>query len=63
MPKLRADNIKDRRRRLGLSQQRLAELAGISYAMTRNLEAGLRPSRSPALERVIQTLDELEEAQ
>ncbi len=42
-------SIRDRRRTLGLSQQRLAEAAGCSLSMVRLLEAGYVPSPDSAV--------------
>ncbi len=47
-----ASSIRDRRRARGITQQRLAELAGCSLSMVRVLESGLQPAVSPTLARV-----------
>lgn len=51
-----------RRRTLGLSQQRLAELAHCSVSMVRLLEAGYRPSHDSAVLSRIATVLETSEA-
>lgn len=55
-----AGDVRDKRLRLGLSQQEVAELAGCSIAMVRLLEQGWRPKESPTLERVVEVLEEAE---
>ncbi|MGI8597503.1 MAG: helix-turn-helix transcriptional regulator [Thermoleophilaceae bacterium] len=50
-----------RRVAAGLSQQRLAELAGCSVAMVRVLEGGYKPSYSDVLGRIARVLDALQD--
>lgn len=54
--------LRERRQRAGLSQQRLAELAGCSVSMLRLLEGGMRPAESEVLPRVEALLAEHEAA-
>jgi predicted transcriptional regulator len=49
-----------RRRRLGISQKRLAVAAECSESFVRLLENGYRPALSPTRERVERVLEELE---
>ncbi|MGH2875670.1 MAG: helix-turn-helix domain-containing protein [Solirubrobacteraceae bacterium] len=52
------NHLRERRHAAGLTQQRLAELAGASRSMVRMLEGGyVPPRRSRVLERVEQVLD------
>ncbi len=46
------------REAVGLSQQRLAELAGCSLSMIRVLESGYTPRESDVLPRVMQALND-----
>ncbi len=50
--------LRARREAAGLSQQRLAELAGCSIATIGLYEGGYSPSRSTVLERLLAVLDE-----
>lgn len=52
--------IRARREAAGLSQQRLAEHAGISISMLRLLETGYEPNTSLAAKRVLTALDDAE---
>ncbi len=54
----RRGGLRARREAAGLSQQRLAELAGCSIAAIGLYEGGYSPSRSTVLERVLAVLDE-----
>jgi transcriptional regulator with XRE-family HTH domain len=53
-----AADLRTLRRRRGLSQQRLAELAGCSLSMVRVLESGYQPERSDVLPRVLLALND-----
>jgi predicted transcriptional regulator len=55
-----AGDLRERRRRLGLSRARLAGLARCSVTSIDNLEAGYVPERSGVLARVLDVLDQLE---
>ncbi len=46
------------RRSRGLSQQRVAELAGCSLSMVRQLERGYRPTSGDTLRRVVDVLND-----
>lgn len=50
--------LRARREAAGLSQQRLAELAGCSIATIGLYEGGYSPARSTVLERVLAVLDD-----
>jgi predicted transcriptional regulator len=52
--------LRDRRRRAGVTQQGLADLAECSRSMVRLLEGGYQPPRSPTLRRIERVLAELE---
>jgi predicted transcriptional regulator len=52
--------LRDRRRRLGISQQSLAAAAACSISLVRLLERGYRPLHSPSRDRIERVLDELE---
>lgn len=52
--------LRERRVAAGLSQQRMAELAGCSVAIVGLLEGGYRPERSAVLPRIVRVLDERE---
>lgn len=57
----RVERIREQRRAAGLSQDRLARLAGCSVAMMIAIERGYIPRRSrvlPEIERVLATLNE-----
>lgn len=55
------DRLRERRKRAGLSQQALADLAGASRTMIRLLEGGYTPTRrSSVSERLERILSELE---
>ena len=47
-----AGSLREQRRALGLSQQRLAEQAQVSIGIVRLLEGGYRPGKSAALARI-----------
>lgn len=51
--------LREARVRVGLSQEKLARLAGCSTARVTQLERGFRPDVSPALERIWRVLDAL----
>ena len=51
-----AFTIRERRAALGISQQRLAELANCSLSMVRVLESGYEPESSRVLERIASVL-------
>lgn len=51
------DDLRARRRRLGISQQQLAVAAECSLSMVRLLEGGYAPPRSPTRERVERVLE------
>ncbi len=53
--------IRERRIRLGLTQQELAELAGCSIAMVRLLDKDYAPENSPTRDRVEAELVKQEE--
>jgi predicted transcriptional regulator len=55
-----AEDLGARRRRVGISQQRLATLAGCSLASVRTYEYGYTPVASPTLARVLEVLATLE---
>jgi predicted transcriptional regulator len=50
--------IRERRAELGLSQQRLAELASCSLSMVRLLESGYQVKTSLVLDRIIEVLND-----
>jgi transcriptional regulator with XRE-family HTH domain len=52
-----ADQVTDRRRELGLSQQELAELTGTTQSAIARLESGGRPPRIDTLLRIANALD------
>ena len=55
------NQLRQRRQRLGLTQQSLADLAGASRSMVRMLEAGYEPRRGSAVAgRLAAALSELE---
>jgi transcriptional regulator with XRE-family HTH domain len=54
------DSLRGRRPALGLSQQRLAQLARCSISGLRLYERGFRPTCSPTLDRIERVLAELE---
>lgn len=54
----RRGGLRARREAAGLSQQRLAELAGCSIATIGLYEGAYSPARSTVLERVLAVLDE-----
>ena len=54
--------IRDRRAALGISQQRLAELAGCSLSMVRLLDRGYAPEASAVLDRINSILNDVEPA-
>jgi predicted transcriptional regulator len=56
----RSDGLRDLRSRRGITQQRLAELAGCSLSMVRVLEGGLLPKRSDVLGRIVSVLNDEE---
>ncbi len=51
-----AGSIRDQRRAAGMSQQRLAEIAGCSLSMVRLLESGYVPGSSQVLDRIASVL-------
>lgn len=51
--------LRDQRRRVGLSQQTLADLAGCSISIVRLLERGYEPSHSATRTRIGQILEAL----
>lgn len=53
----RRGGLHERRKAAGLSQQRLAELAGCSLTFVRVLEAGYEPATSAVLPRILAVLD------
>lgn len=53
-----ADELRTLRLKAGLSQQRLAELAGCSLASVGLFESGYTPEHSTVLERLVAVLDE-----
>jgi predicted transcriptional regulator len=53
-------SLRERRLAVGVSQQRLAELAGVSFHMVTLLDNGYSPSRSRVRAKVLAALDELE---
>jgi predicted transcriptional regulator len=53
-----ADGLREHRRRRGITQQRLAELAGCSLSMVRILEAGAKPRKSAVLGRIVSVLND-----
>lgn len=55
-----AGDLRERRRRLGLSRARLAGLARCSVTSIDNLEAGYVPEHSAVLARVLDVIDRLE---
>lgn len=55
-------DLKALRRAAGMSQQRLAELAGCSVSMVRVLESGYEPERSDVLPRLVAALATTREA-
>ncbi|MBN1608661.1 MAG: helix-turn-helix domain-containing protein [Polyangiaceae bacterium] len=50
--------IRKARQRAGLSQQRLAELAGCSVSMVALLDGGYEPAQSNVLTRVLEVLND-----
>lgn len=54
------DDVRARRQALGLSQVRLAGLAGCCPAHVGQIEAGYRPKRGDALARIVEVLDRVE---
>jgi transcriptional regulator with XRE-family HTH domain len=50
--------LRARRAALGISQQRLAELAGCSLSMVRVLESGYEPETSRVLDRIDRVLND-----
>ena len=55
------NQLRERRRRVELTQQALADLAGCSRSMVRLLEGGYEPPRRSAVrKRIERVLDELE---
>lgn len=55
------NTLRDRRRQVGLTQQDLADRAGVSRSMVRLLESGYQPRRaSPVRERIQSVLASLE---
>ena len=52
-----ADQVSERRRELGLSQQQLAELTGTTQSAIARLESGGRPPRIDTLLRITNALD------
>ena len=52
-----ADQVSERRRELGLSQQQLAELTGTTQSAIARLESGGRPTRIDTLLRIAEALD------
>lgn len=59
---MRGPDLKVLRRSAGMSQQRLAELAGCSVSMVRVLESGYEPERSDVLPRLLAALPTTREA-
>jgi transcriptional regulator with XRE-family HTH domain len=53
-------SLRERRVAAGLSQQRLAELAGVSFHMVTLLDNGYQPARSRVRAKVLAALAELE---
>jgi transcriptional regulator with XRE-family HTH domain len=53
-------SLRERRLAAGLSQQRLAELAGVSFHMVTLLDNGYAPARSRVRARVLAALAQLE---
>jgi transcriptional regulator with XRE-family HTH domain len=52
-----AEQVSERRRELGLSQQQLAELTGTTQSAIARLESGGRPPRIDTLLRITSALD------
>lgn len=52
--------LRPRRLAVHVSQRRLAELAGCSETMVRQLEGGYKPSYGDVLARIVRTLETLE---
>jgi predicted transcriptional regulator len=52
-----ADQVTERRKELGLSQQQLAELTGTTQSAIARLESGGRPPRIDTLLRITSALD------
>jgi transcriptional regulator with XRE-family HTH domain len=52
-----ADQVVERRRELGLSQQQLAEITGTTQSAIARLESGGRPPRIDTLLRITSALD------
>jgi predicted transcriptional regulator len=52
-----ADQVTERRKELGLSQQQLAELTGTTQSAIARLESGGRPPRIDTLLRITNALD------
>ena len=55
--------IRERRQALGLSQQKLAQLADCSLASVSLLERGYRPGRSEVIPAILSVLDIVEREQ
>lgn len=55
---MNANELRDRRKRAGLSQQALAEIAGCSVSIVRLLESGYDPPRSAVRDRLDALLPE-----
>jgi predicted transcriptional regulator len=53
-------SLRERRLAAGISQQRLAELAGVSFHMVTLLDNGYAPARSRVRARVLAALEQLE---
>jgi transcriptional regulator with XRE-family HTH domain len=52
------DGIRQYRLAAGISQQKLAQLAGCSLSMVRLVESGYRPSTSDVLDRIATVLED-----
>jgi predicted transcriptional regulator len=57
---MNANELRDRRRRAGISQQALAQLAACSVSIVRLLERGYAPPESPTRDRIARVLAELD---